>query len=207
MLLGAAGVLAMLGPLVVVVLVGWIASLTLALAAGLAVSLLLTLALLAGGWQLLLGWTLAPPNHAGDLTSQKPLEDFAPPGPLRGANIGSADIISGARGEHAALSQPPEPRTQNPEPARILLVEDDPVTQRIVARLLRHLGMQADVVGDGQAALDAVAAHEYALVLMDCQLPVLDGYAAAAEIRRREGLAGQGATTAHRCAVGLRARR
>jgi CheY-like chemotaxis protein len=55
-----------------------------------------------------------------------------------------------------------------------------------VARLLQQLGVQADVVADGQAALNAVAANEYALVLMDCQLPGVDGCAAAAEIRRRE---------------------
>lgn len=160
-LLGATGGLALVGPLLVVVVVGWIASPLLALAAGLAVSLLLTMGLLAGGW-----WLICR------------LEDLAPPAPLSAPERGAPDTTN----------QSPEPRTQNLEP-RVLLVEDDPITQRIVARWLQQLGVEADVVGDGQAALEAVAAHEYALVLMDCQLPVMDGYAAAAEIRRREAVA------------------
>ena len=68
----------------------------------------------------------------------------------------------------------------------MLLVEDDPIGQRVATRLLQQLGVQADFVGDGQAAVDAVAANEYALVLMDCEMPVLDGYAATTEIRRWE---------------------
>jgi CheY-like chemotaxis protein len=53
--------------------------------------------------------------------------------------------------------------------------------------LLARAGFDAHSVSDGRAALDAIAAARYAAVLLDCQLPNLDGYQVAREIRRREG--------------------
>jgi len=52
--------------------------------------------------------------------------------------------------------------------------------------MLSVLGCDADVAGNGQEGLDAIAAREYDLVLMDCQMPVMDGYAATAALRARE---------------------
>lgn len=74
-------------------------------------------------------------------------------------------------------------------PPRVLLVEDNEVNQAVAVAILARLGYRADVVGDGQQAVDLVLQGRYGLVLMDCQLPVLDGYQATAEIRRREGIA------------------
>ncbi len=75
---------------------------------------------------------------------------------------------------------------------RILLVEDNRVNQEVTLGMLSVLGCEADVADNGQVALDAIAARPYDLVLMDCQMPVLDGYAATRALREREEKAGGG---------------
>jgi signal transduction histidine kinase len=59
--------------------------------------------------------------------------------------------------------------------ARILVVEDDVINQRVIALMLQRLGLQCQVVADGPAALNALQAGKWDLVLMDCQLPGIDG--------------------------------
>jgi len=74
--------------------------------------------------------------------------------------------------------------------ARILLAEDNPVNQEVALALLHAVGLHVDVVGTGEEAVAAVAAHAYDLVLMDVQMPVMDGLQASRTLRARPELAG-----------------
>jgi CheY-like chemotaxis protein len=71
--------------------------------------------------------------------------------------------------------------------ARVLVVDDNPVNQRVAARMLEKLGHRVDVAVNGIEAVDAVSRIAYAAVLMDCQMPEMDGFEATIQIRRREG--------------------
>lgn len=84
---------------------------------------------------------------------------------------------------------------------RVLLVEDDVINQRVAQRMLARMDLDVDTADDGAKALEILAHRAYDLVLMDCQMPVLDGYATTIELRRREAELGR----AHVKVIGLTA--
>jgi CheY-like chemotaxis protein len=68
----------------------------------------------------------------------------------------------------------------------VLVAEDSPINQALAVRMLELCGCRADVACTGVEALEMLAARRYDAVLMDCQMPEMDGYAATLELRRRE---------------------
>ena len=77
---------------------------------------------------------------------------------------------------------------------RILLAEDHPANQRVVQLLLEPLGVELTIVEDGQAALDKLANEAFDVVLMDMQMPVMDGLTATVALRLHEAATGAART-------------
>jgi signal transduction histidine kinase/AmiR/NasT family two-component response regulator len=69
---------------------------------------------------------------------------------------------------------------------KVLLAEDNPTNREVLVEMLQHFGCDVIAVENGAQALDAVAAHTFDAILMDCQMPVMDGPTAAREVRERE---------------------
>ncbi|MBO9746538.1 response regulator [Xanthomonas phaseoli pv. dieffenbachiae] len=86
----------------------------------------------------------------------------------------------------AMIPEPLPPPMANAREVRILLVEDNPVNLLVAQKLLAVLGFEADTATDGEAALARMESTRYDMVFMDCQMPVLDGYAATRRWRAME---------------------
>ena len=77
--------------------------------------------------------------------------------------------------------------TVDVERARVLVVEDNPVNQEVIGSMLKGMGFDVAQANHGAEALEMLSERRYDIVLMDCQMPTMDGYRATEEIRRREG--------------------
>jgi signal transduction histidine kinase/CheY-like chemotaxis protein len=83
------------------------------------------------------------------------------------------------------------PQQRSGAALRVLVAEDNPVNQKLAVRLLEKRGYAAVVVEDGREAVERLDAEPFDLVLLDVQMPGMDGFEAAAEIRRREAATGR----------------
>jgi CheY-like chemotaxis protein/HPt (histidine-containing phosphotransfer) domain-containing protein len=91
----------------------------------------------------------------------------------------------------AALGEPRQPDAPGPHQGRrVLLAEDNPINQLVAAEMLRKLGCIVTLAGNGAEAVDLVLMNSFDLVLMDCQMPQMDGFTATHRIRDAE-MAGQ----------------
>lgn len=84
---------------------------------------------------------------------------------------------------HKALA-PSKAESENQSPIRILVVEDNPVNQKVILARLVRLGYEVDVADNGEIGVNKLLEQKYQLVFMDCQMPVMDGYTATRTIRQ-----------------------
>ncbi len=107
------------------------------------------------------------------------------------AVLGPSGVAGAAIPDPNATPLPHEPHKD----LRILVVDDNPVNLRVTQHLLRKLGLRCDPASNGRDALEMLDSIRYDVVLMDCQMPELDGYDTTRELRRRETDSDRGRTT------------
>jgi two-component system, sensor histidine kinase and response regulator len=123
----------------------------------------------------------------GEEASQSGIEAYLKK-PVRQSDLYDAivTVMSGAAQDEKRLVTLRDLPRQMAGTHRVLVAEDNPVNQKVAARMLENLGYQVDVVGDGKEAVEAITGTRYGAVLMDVQMPGMDGYRATRRIRLRE---------------------
>jgi signal transduction histidine kinase/CheY-like chemotaxis protein len=113
------------------------------------------------------------------------------PKPLRMSDLYNSlqDVFAGRRRRlETAVASPTE---QHDPGIRLLVVDDNQINQFVAVEQLNTAGFEADVANNGAEAIQMIERGNYAIVLMDCQMPVMDGYTATREIRKREAETGK----------------
>jgi CheY-like chemotaxis protein/nitrogen-specific signal transduction histidine kinase len=98
-----------------------------------------------------------------------------------------APPVSGSRVRTFSLNRP----TARGVRGRVLVVEDNSLNQLVAEGVVSQLGYRVDLVANGAEALEAIAANYYSAVLMDCHMPLMDGFVATEKIRASEGVGGR----------------
>jgi signal transduction histidine kinase/DNA-binding response OmpR family regulator/HPt (histidine-containing phosphotransfer) domain-containing protein len=115
------------------------------------------------------------------------------------------DALHLSREQPGQPSRPPTPPTTSapslPHDLRILLAEDNETNQMVVEEILHNEGLQCDIAANGVEAVSLATSRYYDLILMDCQMPEMDGYTATQHIRSHE----KGSSAAHVAVIALTA--
>lgn len=114
--------------------------------------------------------------------------------PVKRSELGAIleRAISGIAEDHAVQDELITARLKTYSALNVLVVEDNAINQEVAIGMLEKIGFNADVASNGQEGFDAVANSHFDLILMDCQMPILDGYEATKAIRERESENGEG---------------
>ncbi|MFE9439191.1 response regulator [Streptomyces sp. NPDC006602] len=131
--------------------------------------------------------TSGPPPPAAELQAAGIAHSL--PKPVHQSQLLDALVELATRTPPVATAAPAVQVPTTPQPAqrgRLLLVEDNEINQMVAQRMLTRLGYSTDTAADGVQALRMAEEHSYQAVLMDCEMPRMDGYSATRELRRRE---------------------
>jgi CheY-like chemotaxis protein len=119
---------------------------------------------------------------AGRLEKAGFVANLAKPVSRRDLSETLVGVLTGRRRRSSRSAQPAIEKVEHPD-ARILLAEDNLINQKVALALLKRMGLTADPVANGVEAIEALESTSYDLVLMDCQMPEMDGFEATAVIR------------------------